>query len=112
MLYQSHKARLKNYIINLSTSPSHKCPRDVQWVEDGMAQISSVSPSATYKEWFKTLVKFITLPSKARDTTLKIVIDTYVEFSVKEGERRQSGSFHECFPKFCNGRITDTVMNL
>ena len=47
-----------------------------------------------YEEWFKTLVKFITPPTEARATTLEISMDTYVEFSVKEGTRRQRGGEH------------------
>ena len=58
-LYQSDKAGLRNYIINLSKSSSHKYPRDAQWVVDGMATIRSVPPSGTYEEWFKTLVNLL-----------------------------------------------------
>ena len=58
-------------------------------VVDGMAAIRSVPPSAIYEEWFKILVKFITPLADARATSLKIIMDTYVEFSVKEGTRRQ-----------------------
>ena len=35
-LYQSDKAGLRNYIIKLSKSSSHKYPRDTQWVVDGI----------------------------------------------------------------------------
>ena len=42
-------------------------------------------------EWFKTLVKFVTPPAEARATTLKISMDTYVEFRLKEGTRGQRG---------------------
>ena len=38
MLYQSDKARIRNYIIKLSKSSSHKYPRDTQWVVDGMGR--------------------------------------------------------------------------
>ena len=86
-LYQSDKAGLRNYIINLSKSSSHTYPRDAQWVVDKMAAIHSVPPSGTYEEWFKTLVKFITPPAEARATSLGNIMDTYVEFSVKEGTR-------------------------
>ena len=56
-----------------------------------MAAIRSVPPSGTHEEWFKTLVKFIAPPAEARVTSLEIIMDTYVEFSVKEGTRRQRG---------------------
>ena len=88
-LYQSDKAGLRNYIINLSKSFSYRYPKDARWVADGMAAIRSVPPSATYKEWLKTLVKFITPPTEARATSLEIIMDTYVEFSVKEDTRQQ-----------------------
>ena len=90
-LYQSDKAGLRNYMINLSKRSSHKYPRDAQWVIDGMAAIRLVPPRSTYEEWFKTLVKPITPPAEARATSLKIIMDTYVELSVKEGTRRQPG---------------------
>ena len=61
-LYQSDKVGLRNYIINLSKSSSHKYPADAQWVVDGTAATRSVPPSGTYEEWFKTLAKFITSP--------------------------------------------------
>ena len=41
-LYQPNKASLRNYIINLSKSSSHKYPRDIRWVVDGMAVICLV----------------------------------------------------------------------
>ena len=44
-----------------------------------------------YEEWFKTLVKFIAPPDEARATKLEISMDTYVEFSVKEGTKQQRG---------------------
>ena len=44
-----------------------------------------------YEEWFKTLVKFITPPVEARATILEISMNSYVEFSVKEGTRRECG---------------------
>ena len=56
-----------------------------------MAVIRSVPPSGTYEEWFKTLVKFITPPAEIRTTSLEIIMDTYVEFSVKEVTRRKRG---------------------
>ena len=90
-LHQSDKAGLRNYIINPSKSSSHKYSRDALWFVDGTAAIRSVPPSGTYKEWFKTLVKFITPPAEARATSLEIIMETYVEFSVKEGTRRQRG---------------------
>ena len=37
--YQSDKAGLRNYIINLSKSSSHKYPKDTQWVVEGMATV-------------------------------------------------------------------------
>ena len=86
-LYQSDKAGLRNYIISLSKSSSHTYPRDAQWVVDKMVAIHSVPPSGTYEEWFKTLVKFITPPAEARATSLENIMDTYLEFSVKEGTR-------------------------
>ena len=49
--------------------------------------IRSVPPSGTYKEWFKTLVKFITPPVETRATSLGIIMDTNVEFNVKEATR-------------------------
>ena len=49
-----------------------------------MAVIPSVPPSATY-------VKFITSSAKAQATTLEIIMDAYIEFSVKEGKRRCGG---------------------
>ena len=49
--------------------------------------IRSVLPSGTYKEWFKTLVKFITPPAETRATSLEIIMETYVEFNVKEATR-------------------------
>ena len=65
-LYQPDKAGLRNCIINLSKSFSHEYPRDVgRWVVDGMAAIRSVPPRATFQEWFKTLVTFITPPAEA-----------------------------------------------
>ena len=42
-----------------------------------------------YEEWFKTLLKFIAPPDEARATKLEISMDTYVEFSVKEGTKQQ-----------------------
>ena len=56
-----------------------------------MAAIRSVPPSGTYEEWFKILVKFITPPAETRTTSLEIIMDTYVEFSVKEVTRRKRG---------------------
>ena len=97
-LYQSDKAWLRNYIINISKRSSRKYPRDVQWVVDEIAAIRSVPVSATYKEWFKTLAKFIIPPAEA-----------WVKIS---GTRRQRRSFHECFRKFRDGCITDTMMSL
>ena len=44
-----------------------------------------------YEEWFKTLLKFIAPPDEARATKLEISMDTYVEFSVKEGTKQQRG---------------------
>ena len=44
-----------------------------------------------YEEWFKTLLKFIAPPDEARATKLEIGMDTYVEFSVKEGTKQQRG---------------------
>ena len=44
-----------------------------------------------YEEWFKTLVKFITPPAEARTTILEISMNSYVEFSVTEGKRRECG---------------------
>ena len=49
--------------------------------------IRSVPPSGTYKEWFKTLVKFITPPAESWATSLEIIMETYVEFNVKEATR-------------------------
>ena len=48
--YQSDKAGLRNCIINLSKSSSHKYPKDDLWVIDGMAAIHSVPPRATHEE--------------------------------------------------------------
>ena len=56
-----------------------------------MAAIRSVPPSGTYEEWFKTLVKFFTPPAETRTTSLEIIMNTYVEFSVKEVTRRKLG---------------------
>ena len=44
-----------------------------------------------YEEWLKTLLKFIAPPDEARATKLEISMDTYVEFSVKEGTKQQRG---------------------
>ena len=88
-LYQSGKAGLRNYIINLSKSFNHKYQKDTQWVIDGIATIYSVLPSAAHnEEWFKTLVQFFTPSAEARALALEISMDTYVEFLVKEGTRR------------------------
>ena len=57
----------------------------------GRGAIRLVPPSDTYEKWFKTLVKFIMSPAKARVTSLKTIMDTYVEFSVKEDTRQQRG---------------------
>lgn len=59
------KSGLRGYIINLPGSCSHKYPRDVKWVVDGLATTRSVAPRATYQEWFKILVTFIIPPAEA-----------------------------------------------
>ena len=41
-LYQPDKAGLRNYIINLTKSSTHKYPRDFRCVADGMAEIRSI----------------------------------------------------------------------
>ena len=56
-----------------------------------MAAIRSVPPSGSYEEWFKTLVKFVAPPAETRTTSSQIIMDTYVEFSVKEVTRRKRG---------------------
>ena len=59
------KSGLSSYIINLPRSCSHKYPRNVKWVVDGVATTRSVTPRATYEEWFKILVTFSIPPAEA-----------------------------------------------
>ena len=64
-LYQSNKAIFRPYIISLPKISSHEYPRDVKRVVDGLAEVCSVPARTTYKEWFKNLLTFITLPVKS-----------------------------------------------
>lgn len=64
-LHQSNKPGLRPYIISLPKISNHKYPRDVKRVVDGLAEVCSVPARTTYKEWFKTLLTFITLPAKS-----------------------------------------------
>ena len=64
-LHQSNKPGLRPYIISLPKISNHKYPRDVKRVVDGLAEVCQVPARTTYKEWFKTLLTFITLPAKS-----------------------------------------------
>ena len=81
-LYQPDKAGLRNYVINLSKRSSHEYPRDVRWVVDGMAADRSVPPRATFQEWFKTLVTFITLSAKAWSKSV-VIMEKCAKLSVQ-----------------------------
>ena len=50
ILYQTGKPGLNNYMINLQKNSSHRYPRDVKWVADGLTAIRSVPPRDTYSE--------------------------------------------------------------
>ena len=70
--YQYDKAGLRNYIINLSKSSSHKYPRDVQWVIDEMATIRLVPPSATMSNGSKHLSNLLHHSPKLKPTYQKL----------------------------------------
>ena len=53
-----------------------------------MAAFRSVKPKDTYEDWLVQMIKFLTPPANANAHSLDIIMDNYIERSVKEGTRQ------------------------
>ena len=90
-LYQGDKAGFRNFIMKNSNSVSCCFPTNSKWIYDGMAVMRAIKPRKTYFEWCVEILRYIKPPENANATSVDIVMDMYVEKSVKEGTRRQRG---------------------
>ena len=87
-LFQAGKAGFRNHIINEANAVEKNSPTEAQWIVDGMAAFRSIKPKDTYEDWFVQLIKFLTPPANANGHSLDIIMDNYIESSVKEGTRQ------------------------
>ena len=91
-LNQTDKAGFRTCIIKTSHSVSRCFPPNAMWIYDGIAVKRALMPLPTYLNRCIELLLHITSPGNANVTLLNIVMDKYVEKSVKEGTRQQNGS--------------------
>ena len=85
-LYQSDKAKFRNYIIGLPFD--NKYHYDAMWIFDAGHAIRQVKPRDTYREYYTDLLKWILPEREARASSVVITTDDYRADSTKERERR------------------------
>ena len=90
-LFQTDKAGFQNLILKQSDAVRKDYPKNAKWIIDGMTAIRSAKPRNTYEEWFLALTDYMKPPAATHAQFLDIVMDVYVDKSVKECTRRHRG---------------------
>ena len=90
-LRSSDKSALRNYIIRDADAAENSYPIRAKWIIDGMAIIRATKPEATYGDFFQTILQSCMPPKDANAIYVEIIMDKYLENSVKGCTRKKRG---------------------
>ena len=69
----------------------HIHPKDSTWLVDSLAAFRASKPCETSIEWINILIKYMLPTLHVSKKESGMIIDTYVQRSVKEGTRKERG---------------------
>ena len=88
-LRQTPKYHFRN--LDVSKACESRPPNEARWIIDTMSVMKAIKVKETYKEWFKTVIKF-TLPSGSlKPLLIQYVNDVYRGISAKNFPRDERG---------------------